>query len=376
MIRILIAPDKFKGSLTAREAAAAMRAGFAAVFPEAEIECLPVADGGEGLLDAFSEAIGGTRHQAVVQDALGRPVTGEFLMCGVDAIIESSQANGIWRLSAMERDPARTDTRGVGGLMLAALAAGARSLTVGLGGSATNDCGVGMARALGFRFLDDEGSEITGGPLEYHRIHTVCRPPGLLLPSVLAACDVANPLLGPDGATQVYGPQKGLRAEDAEILELGHLRVADAVERCLGIRAAPVPGAGAAGGLGFGLMAFCNASILPGFECLARAMGLEEKIRTASLVVTGEGALDAQSLSGKAPVGVARIARRYGVPVVAIAGCVDEAAVGLFDATESLVQGTVTLQQACDRAAVLLEQASRRVAGMLALQWNRRPPSG
>ncbi len=365
MLRILVAPDKFKGSLTAAQAARAIHAGFSKVFPEAGFTLLPVADGGEGMLDAFRDALGGEIRRTTTRDALGREVEAAFLACGDTAVVETSQANGIWRLAPEERDPAHTDTRGVGTLIRAAAATGATRLIVGLGGSATNDCGVGMARELGFTFTDADGRPVTGGPLDFHRIHTITPPEDLALPAITAACDVRNPLLGPRGATRVYGPQKGMRPGDAETLELGHQRAAEAVARSLGRDLADVPGAGAAGGLGFGLLAFCRATLAPGFDCLAEAAGLEEKIRAASLVVTGEGALDAQTLEGKAPHGIATLASRHGVPVVAIAGLIDDP-VGLldahFDATATLVPGPITTEAACANATPLLESAATRLA--------------
>ena len=370
MPHILIAPDKFKGSLTARQAADAMHTGFAKIFPHAKITCLPVADGGEGLLDAFHDALGGETRHTPTLDALGRQVDATFLTCGTTAIIETSQANGIWRLKQSERNPSHTDTRGVGTLIRAAIATQATHLIVGLGGSATNDCGVGMARELGFTFNEKNGQPVTGGPLDFHRIHTVTPPPGWSPPRITAACDVRNPLLGPRGATRIYGPQKGLRPEDAETIELGHRRVAEAVARSLGKDLADIPGAGAAGGLGFGLIAFCNATLTPGFDCIAEATGLEEKIHHASLVVTGEGALDAQTLEGKAPFGVATLARRHGVPVVAIAGLIDDPQdllSAIFDATTTLVPGPITTEAACQNAATLLEQAATRLARAIAI---------
>lgn len=379
MRRILIAPDKFKGSLTAREAAEAMRKGFSQIFPNAEIECIPVADGGEGLLDAFHEAIGGEIRHVLTQDALGREVEAEFLLTAKSAVIESSQANGIWRLSPDERNPAETDTHGVGTLIRTAMQTGAEHLIVGLGGSATNDCGVGMARALGFVFTDESGEPVTGNPRDFHRIRNVTRPLDWIPPKIVAACDVRNPLLGPRGASRVYGPQKGLRPEDAELLEEGHRRVAEAVRQCIGRDLAEVPGAGAAGGLGFGLMAFCDATLAPGFDCIAQTIGLEKKIRTASLVVTGEGTLDAQTLEGKAPFGVATLARRHHVPVVAIAGTIDDVDARLdstFDAIATLVAGPITPEEACQNAAPLLQRAAARLAKALAVHIEYPPLPG
>jgi len=372
-MRILIAPDKFKGSLTAREAAEAIRAGFSRVFPQAVIECVPLADGGEGLLDVFSGQGEGGLRKAIVRDALGRPVEAHYLLTEIDGkkvgIIESSQACGIWRIAPAERDLPNSSSFGVGELILAAAAAGAERILVGLGGSATNDAGLGMAEALGFRFEDAHGNALRAIPSMFPDIHMIRPPAKPHPPPVTAACDVRNPLLGPRGSTRVYGPQKGMRPEDAGRLEDGHRHVAAVVKRCLGKDHAETPGAGAAGGLGFGLLSFCDATLRSGFDCIADFLSLDEKVRGASLVVTGEGGMDAQTLEGKVPAGVAEIARRHGVPVVAITGNLadEEMLSPHFDGLGTLVSGPMTVEEACGDAAVLLENAALRMARLLAL---------
>jgi len=372
-MRILIAPDKFKGSLTAREAAEAIRAGFSRVFPQAAIECVALADGGEGLLDVFSGQGDGEFRKVIVRDALGRPVEALYLLTEIEGktagIIESSQACGIWRIAPAERDLPNSSSFGVGELILAAAAAGAERILVGLGGSATNDAGLGMAEALGFRFEDSHGNAVRAIPSRFTDIRMIHPPSTPHPPPITAACDVRNPLLGPRGSTRVYGPQKGMRPEDAERLEDGHRHVAELVKRCLGKDHAGTPGAGAAGGLGFGLLSFCDATLRSGFDCIADFLSLEDKIRGASLVVTGEGGMDAQTLEGKVPAGVAKIARRHGVPVVALAGNLadEEMLSPHFDAMASLVSGPMTVEEACENAAILLEKAALRMAGTLAL---------
>jgi len=372
-MRILIAPDKFKGSLSASEAAEAMRAGFSRVFPEAVIDCIPLADGGEGLLDVFNVPGISEYQNVIVHDALGRQVKAQYLLTEIDGlrvgIIESSQACGIWRIAPSERDLPNSSTHGVGELILAAAFAGADKILVGLGGSATNDAGLGMAQAIGFRFEDSTGNEVRAIPSAFPEIKMILRPVGLKLPPITIACDVRNPLLGLRGATRVYGPQKGLRPEDADMLESGHRHVTTLVKKHLGVDYAETPGAGAAGGLGFGLLAFCDAALQSGFDCIADFLSLDEKIKGASLVVTGEGGMDAQTLEGKVPAGVAEIARRHGVPVVALAGNLadEEMLSQYFDAFASLVNGPMSVEQACENASMLLEKAALRMARTIAL---------
>ncbi len=367
-VHILIAPDKFKGSLSGRQAAEAIALGFAKIFPQATCELLPLADGGEGILDAFLEAVSGTVMEANVLDANGREVTAKWLLAEIEgiktAVIESSQANGLWRIPADERDLSRASTYGVGQLLRAAAAGGITKIIIGIGGSATNDAGLGLAAALGYRFLDAMGKEIEPVPANIPLITTIDASGKIFLPPVTVACDVANPLLGPRGATRIYGPQKGLRPEDTAAAEAAHEHLAALVKRELGTDFSEVPGAGAAGGLGFGLMAFCGAKLESGFDCIAQALGAEERILAATIVITAEGSLDHQTMEGKTPHGVSRIARKHGKPVYAIAGrLADEEVLHLhFNGIASLVNAPMTLGQAIADAPALLEKAATRLA--------------
>lgn len=322
-VRVLVAPDKFKGSLTAEAAAAAMAAGWRDAWPEAEIFCCPVADGGEGTAAAVCAAMGGTWREYTVRDPLGRPIFARYALVGPaedrTAFVECSAASGFLHVAAHERDLPRASTFGTGELLAHAFAEpNVKRVVVGLGGSATNDGGLGVAEALGYAFLDAEGNPIPPMPRELGRLATILPPPARPWTEkpATAACDVGNPLLGPRGATRVYGPQKGLQPEQQVVLEDGLRRLADVVASCLGTDCREVAGAGAAGGLGFGLMTFCGATLEPGFGLVARLLDLDAAVAVADLVLTGEGSADAQSLEGKAPHGVAALARRHRKPVV------------------------------------------------------------
>ncbi|QTN34174.1 glycerate kinase [Akkermansiaceae bacterium] len=368
-MHILIAPDKFKGSLTGRVAAQAIRDGFAKVFPDAAYILLPLADGGEGILDAFRDASDDVKPAGTtVSDALGRDVEASWLlMADGTAIIESSQANGLWRIAENERDVQRSSTFGVGQLLLAAASAGASRIIVGIGGSATNDAGIGLASALGCRFLDESGNNLDAIPLNFPRITSIDSSGLRKLPPIRVACDVSNPLLGPRGATRVYGSQKGLPPEAMESAEAGLSRFAEICGAHFGTRFQETPGAGAAGGLGYGLMTFCSASLESGFDCIAGALGAEKLIALAGLVITAEGSLDSQTLEGKTPHGVSKLARKHGVPVYALAGRLadEELLHGHFDGIASIMNSPMTLEQAIESAPQLLELAATRLAHTL-----------
>ena len=369
-VHIVISPDKFKGSLTGAQAACCIRDGFSRVFPEATFELLPLADGGEGILDAFRDALTGAMRETTVRDAYGREVSASWLMTGTSAktaIIESSQANGLWRVSPDERDLSRASNYGVGQLILAAASEGAEKIIIGIGGSATNDAGLGMAAALGYRFLASDGTEIDPIPANLRSIHSISPPQKLALPPITVACDVENPLLGPRGATRVYGPQKGLRPQQAESAEAAHAHLAEIAERHFKTSFADVPGAGAAGGLGFGLMTFCNASLESGFDCIAGILGAEQAISKASIVITGEGSLDHQTMEGKTPYGVSKLARKHNIPVYALAGRLadEEILHRHFDGIASIVNSPMTLDEAIADAPQLLEKAATRLAHTL-----------
>jgi glycerate kinase len=365
-MRILIAPDKFKSSLTSKEVASAIRDGFHSVFLEASFDVVPVADGGEGTAGIFLEALGGDWVDVATHDALGRPVKASYawIPSGEIAVIDMSSASGLWRIADTERDPSRASTFGTGDLMADAIKRGAKSLVIGLGGSATNDAGVGMAVALGWKFLDVDGQPVAPYPADFRRIHRIVAPAKPHSCSVTGLCDVGNPLLGESGATRIFGPQKGVTPDALPTLEdsLGHL--ARLCTEQLGKDFSRVPGAGAAGGLGFGLLAFLQATLESGFSAVARLMNLESRVADADLVITGEGRLDAQSLHGKAPFEIARLAERHGKRVIGFAGSIEDELPG-FDACVPIANGPLTLDESRLRAAELLRAAAARTARLL-----------
>ena len=370
-MHIVIAPDKFKGSLTGQQAAEAIRNGFAKKFPSATFELLPLADGGEGILDAFQQAVSGTIHETTALDANGREITALWLLAEIEgqrtAIIESSQANGLWRIGPDERDLSRASSYGVGQLIRAAVAENVDEIIIGLGGSATNDAGLGLAAALGHRFLDITGDTVDPIPANIPTIASMDSSAAITLPQITVACDVANPLLGPRGATRVYGPQKGLKPEEAAPAEAAHAHLAEISRKHFSTTYGETPGAGAAGGLGFGLMTFCTATLASGFDCIAHALHAEEKISAADLVITAEGSLDHQTLEGKTPHGVSKLARKHNIPVYALAGrLADEDLLHQhFDGIASIVNAPMTLEQAIANAPHLLELAATRLAHTL-----------
>ena len=366
-MKILIAPDKFKGSLSAREVAENIATGLRAILPDAAIEKLPVADGGEGTVDAIHESSGGEWVTCASYDALGRRIESRYLWLGdrATAVMEMSEAAGLWRIAPAERDLVRANTYGVGEMMRDAANRGAKEVLIGLGGSATNDGGLGMARALGFRFYGNERE--SERPDELVELTRIVPREKANLPRIAAAVDVRNPLLGSRGATRTFGPQKGGTPAQLEILERGLTRLADVVARDLGYDFRETPGAGAAGGLGFGLMSFCGASIRPGFEVVAEVVGLKAAIERADVVITGEGRLDEQTLEGKVPAGVARLARESGKRVFAIVGASSEspAVRNLFDGLFALAREPITTQEAIARAGELLQERARELARAL-----------
>lgn len=370
-MRVLVAPDKCKGSLTARQASEAIMRGWQRAWPDCTMDCRPVADGGDGTLEAVAEAIGGQQRIARVRDARGRKRDVLWLWHPATraAWIESSLAVGLAGLSPAERQPLTATTAGLGDLVLSATEAGAERIFVALGGSATNDAGCGMAGALGFHFLDADLKPLEPVPSNLARLHRIERPAALQLAPVVGLVDVDNPLLGPEGASRVYGPQKGANNADVDRLDETLQRVTEIAGRDLG---APDPftrGAGAAGGLGYGLLAFLGAELRSGFDVIAEMTGLKKEIESADLVITGEGRLDAQTASGKAPAGVARLARACGKPVIALAGSVPltKEDNGAFHAILPIVNEPMTLDQAMQQAAPLLEEAATRAARLVRL---------
>jgi glycerate kinase len=367
-MRILIAPDKFKGSLSAKEAAEAIARGFRQVFPESICHLLPLADGGEGLLDAFQENGNFSLKETTVRDALGRPVTASWLLnqeaSGQTAIIESSQANGLWRIASRDRNPARSSTYGVGQLVRKAISAEANQILIGIGGSATNDAGIGLAAALGYEFLNKSGEPLEPVPEHFLEIANIDSTQLIDFPQIRVACDVKNPLFGIRGATRVYGPQKGIPTENLEHAEAGLRHVAKIAAAHFQKDFSEHPGAGAAGGLGFGLMTFCKATLESGFDCIAKTLHAAEQIAKADLVITGEGSLDAQTLEGKTPMGVSQLARKYGIPIYALAGKIsdEDQLREHFDGMDSILKPGLSLEDAIANAPALLEQAAKRLA--------------
>lgn len=372
---MVVAPNALKGSLTAPEAAEALSAGWREVFPDADCRLVPVSDGGDGFVESLVKATGGRLSTVVVQDPLGRPVESVFglLGDGQTAVIEMARASGLVLLADAERNPERTTTYGTGELIRAALDAGCTQIFIGIGGSATNDGGVGMARALGARFLDGAGRELsgTGGELSaIARIDLSGLDPRLAATTVRVACDVNNPLTGPEGAAATYGPQKGADPAMVERLDAGLVNLAAVIRRDVGREVEPLPGAGAAGGLGGGLVAFLDAVLQPGIALVIEATRLEEAVAGASFVLTAEGRIDSQTLRGKAPMGVAQVARRHGVPVIAFAGSMADEALLVpdqFDALVSIVPGPQSLAEAMAAAAGNLRSAAARAARLVAL---------
>jgi glycerate kinase len=368
-VRILIAPDKFKGALNAREVANNIAKGLLDVLPDAEIEIVPMADGGEGTAEAICEARGCSWVECKAHDPLVREIDARYEWIDREklAVMEMSEAAGMRRLSETERDPVRATTFGVGEMILDATRRGANEIIIGLGGSATNDGGFGMARALGYRFdyqQEHEREKDRQRMIDLINLRRIEKPQDLELPKIIAAVDVRNPLLGENGATRVFGPQKGATKDNIDILERALARLADVVAEQFGFDHRNEPGAGAAGGLGFGLMSFCDAKIRPGFELVAEAVGLKDKVKNADLVITGEGSLDRQTLEGKTPAGVARMARVLGKPVFAIVGraAEDREVRELFDGVYQNARPGMSEQESMSHAAELLRENARELA--------------
>jgi glycerate kinase len=365
-MRILIANDKFKGSLAAEKAGFHIKNSLENVFPGAIFDICPIADGGEGTALAMTTALAGEWVHAQTQDAHGRPLEAPFgwVASSATAVMEMSAASGLAIVQDIELNPFKASTLGTGILIQSALQRGAKRILIGIGGSATNDGGLGVALALGYRFKR-RGQDFSPTLETLLEADQVVRPTALPSCELIVACDVDNPLLGPHGATRVYGPQKGVRDFAWFEQRLAHL--ADLARRDLGVDPRDIPGAGAAGGLGFGLMAFLGGRLVSGFDMVASQVGLEARVAAADLVITGEGRLDAQSLQGKGPVGVARLARQLGKKIVGVAGSVDDsdALRAQFDLLIGIKPAEMPLEEAMRRTGELLESAVRAQAAPL-----------
>jgi glycerate 2-kinase len=369
-MKIVLAPNAFKGSLSAMQAALAMEQGVRQACPGAAVLKVPVADGGDGLAEVLIEALDGEARVLGVQGPLREPV--QATLCLVPAlglaVVEMAAASGLALLAPKDLDPTRTTTYGTGELIRAALDLGVRHLVVGIGGSATNDGGVGLAAALGVRFLDAAGNPVVpvGGSLrQIRRIDPSGLDPRLAAVRCEAICDVDNPLLGPRGASRVYGPQKGASVDQVEALEEGLGNLAERIAVDLGLDVRDLPGAGAAGGLGAGLRAFLGAELRPGADLVLDLVEFDAKLAGADLVITGEGRIDAQTAFGKAPAAVAGRARALGIPCLAIAGGLGAGLSDLhkigIDAAFSLCPGPIALDRAMADGPGLLQAATEQV---------------
>ena len=328
-MKIVVAPDSFKGSLTAVEVSDAIEQGIKEIFSEAEIVKIPMADGGDGTVQCLVNATGGEILKEKVTDPLGDEVLASYGILGdkKTAVIEMAEASGLTLVPENQRNPLITTTYGTGQLIKAALDRGCRKMIIGIGGSATNDGGAGMLQALGVKLLNQEGKEVGfgGGELnKIFRIDTKYLDNRLSETKVLIASDVSNPLCGPKGAAQVYGPQKGATPEMIKKLDESLVYFAEIIKRDLNKDVKDIPGAGAAGGLGASLLAFLDAELRPGIEIIIKIVKLEQAIKDADLVITGEGKIDSQTIYGKAPIGVAKIAKKYNIPVIAVAAIIGD----------------------------------------------------
>ncbi len=379
-VRILIAPDKFKGSLSARDAAAAIATGFSRVFPFAQLDLVPVADGGDGTTQTLVENLGGQLVKRNVTGTDGKSVVASYGMLsqGRVAVVELAQASGLALLDAGKNNPLTATTFGTGELIADAIESGAQRVIFGIGGSATTDAGTGALSALGARFLDAAGAPLPAGGAALSRLASIdasALEKRLRGVAIEIASDVKNPLCGPAGAAAVYGPQKGASPQDVELLDGALRRFADVASTLAGVDVRDVPGAGAAGGTGGGFLALAHATLRPGAELVLEVLDFQRHLEGADLVVTGEGRLDRQTLSGKAPQAVAKAAKRVGVPVLAIAGSVDCPQSDLEEngilGAMPIVTGPMTREEAMARAGELVTAAAERLARMLTVRIER-----
>ncbi|MED3978947.1 glycerate kinase [Priestia megaterium] len=375
-MKIVIAPDSFKESLTALNVCEAVEKGIRTHFPDAEISKVPMADGGEGTVQSLVDATGGQIIQTKVTGPLGKEVEAFYgiLGDGKTAVIEMAAASGLHHVPMDERNPLITTTRGTGELILKALGHKVKHIIIGIGGSATNDGGAGMSKALGAKLLDANGAEIKegGGSLDQlASIDLTNLDSRLAEVKVEVACDVDNPLTGETGASAVFGPQKGATPDMAKRLDRNLAHYAAIVGKEMGIHIQSVPGAGAAGGLGGGLLAFLSAELKPGVDIVIKATQLESYIKNADLVITGEGRIDGQTIYGKTPIGVAKTAKKHSVPVIAIAGSIGAGSEAVYEhgisALFSVVPGAVDLSEALEKADENIERTAKNVASVIRL---------
>ncbi|WP_041544308.1 glycerate kinase [Oceanobacillus iheyensis] len=373
--KIVIAPDSFKESMTAKQAAVAIAKGIKTVFhQQLDLELIPMADGGEGTTQSLADALSGTIHSKIVNGPLGDPVTASYAISGdtKTAIIEMAEASGLALVPNEKRNPLKTSTYGTGQLIQAALDHNVEKIILGIGGSATNDGGAGVVEALGGRLLDSEGNSLpsNGGSLIHlNDIDVSNLDKRLQGVEIIVACDVDNPLLGEHGASAIYGPQKGADKKMVADLDSALSNYHDVVERVTKKSVKDIPGAGAAGGLGAGLLAVLQAKLEPGVEIVLKETNFHERVADADLVITGEGKIDGQTIYGKTPIGVAKAAKKFGVPVIALSGTLGADYEIVYDhgidAAFSIVQGPCDLEDALENGPDYLEKLAGSVSRVL-----------
>ncbi len=373
-MKIVIAPDSYKGSIYAPEVARAMREGVLRVVPNAETVLIPVADGGDGTLETLVETSGGTTHTTTVTGPLGDPTEAKWgaMGDGQTAVIEMARTSGLTLVSADRRDPLRTTTAGLGEVILQALDTGYRRFILGIGGSATNDAGAGMAQALGVRLLDAKGRDLQAGGAALAKLHNIdmsqlyARVTGS---EFMVACDVTNPLTGPEGASAVYGPQKGATPAQVEQLDAALDRFAEIVRKDLGTDISSIPGSGAAGGLGGGIVAFLDGQLRPGVDIVLDTIHFNDELDGADLVITGEGSMDFQTVFNKAPIGVARLAKTRDIAVIAISGSLGEGYTDVhvhgIDALSAITRAPMDIDEAIARCSELVADSTEQALRMM-----------
>ncbi len=370
-MKIIAAPNAFKESLSGSEAAEAIKEGVLKACPGCEVICIPVADGGDGLAEIITEALGGKEHEVVVHGPLmeKRSASFGYVEQSRVAIVEMACASGLALLANKQKDPTKTTTYGTGELILAALDKGATRIIIGLGGSATCDGGIGMASALGYRFLDDKGNDVQpvgNSLLSIHSIDTSQVDPRIHNTRFEGVCDVSNVLTGRSGASYVYSPQKGADSEQVKVLDEGLVNLAKVIQHQLGLAVDDLVGGGAAGGLGAGLYCFLNAQLQKGIDLVMDLIKLEDTLQDAELVITGEGQIDYQTKFNKAPAGVARLAKRHNIPCIAVCGSIGDRIEELYDvgftSVFSICSGPMSLDSAMNKSYGLLVAQVEQVA--------------
>lgn len=368
-MKVLIATDSFKGSLKSLEAADIIEKGIRRVYSAAQVEKIAIADGGEGTVEAMVESLQGEYRYAEVSDPIGNKVRARYgIVNGDTAIIEMAEASGLYLVPKDKRNPLTTSTYGTGELIRDALSRGCRKIILGIGGSATNDGGMGMAAALGVKFLDQDGNHLAMGGGFLDRLQKIDISGIISLvdeTEFVVACDVNNPLCGERGASRVFGPQKGASPQMVDMLDKNLRHYADIINKNLSIDVFDTPGAGAAGGLGAGLMVFCKAKLMKGMDIVLNTINIDDRIKEADIVITGEGRLDEQTAYGKVPVGIGLRAKKYGKLVFAIAGSIAAGAELVYqhgiDSAMSAIAAPMTLDEAISDSPRLIEEASERL---------------